>query len=138
MRRSLLIYDGSVAPFRAVAEWFAARVDDLRVADWGADRVQAFLQAQFDDRPFAFILVEEGSVHVGGETVARLLRRRGAGDPTTRLAREAYAVAAAPFGRVVHGQAPADVDGTFPLTDAAAAEIEPLRAVDEARIPVTD
>ncbi|MFB6128097.1 MAG: hypothetical protein ABEJ79_12510 [Halolamina sp.] len=136
MRRSLLIYDGSVAPFRAVAERFAARVEDLRVVEWDSERVQAFLQAQFDGRPFAFILVEGESVHVGGATISRLLRRRGAGEPTAELGRALYAATAAPFGRVVHGQEPADIDGTFSLTEAAADRLAPLRTVTDVDVPV--
>ncbi len=49
--------------------------------------------------------------------------------PVARLAEQVYPTAAAPFGRVVHGQVPADIHGTFPLDETAKSHIEPLRQV---------
>jgi len=127
MTRSLLIYDGSNALFRAVAELLAGRADGLVPVAWGSEPVQAFLEAQFDDRPFAFILVDGSSVHVGEAAVDRMLRDRGV-DPAVASALERlYPPVAAPFGRAVHGREPADLHGTFPLTDAARGHLEPLR-----------
>jgi hypothetical protein len=94
---------------------------------WDAREIQAFLDAQFGSRPFAFVLIEEDTVHVGEETVARLLRSRGVPESLTRALTRAYPVVAAPFGRVVHGRAPADIHGTFPLDDDARTQVEPLR-----------
>jgi hypothetical protein len=127
MHRALLVYDGSRRPFRAVADAVAATADGLRPVPWESAPIQAFLEAQFDGRPFAFVLIEGDRVHVGSETLFRVLRRRGVAAPVARAVKRLYPVAAGPFGRVVHGQAPADIDGTFPLADAARAHVDPLR-----------
>jgi hypothetical protein len=60
--RPLLVYDGSKQLFRTAAN----RLTDgatLRPVRWGHESVQAFLDAQFGSRPFAFILVEDDHVH---------------------------------------------------------------------------
>jgi hypothetical protein len=95
--RPLLVYDGSRRLFRTAAN----RLTDgaaLRPVRWGHESVQAFLDAQFGSRPFAFILVEDDHVHVGAETVVRLLRKGGIDGGVARLLERAYPTVAGPFG----------------------------------------
>jgi len=125
--RSLLVYDGSNALFRTAAEAATRCSSDLIAVPWQTDEIQAFLAAQFGSRPFAFVLVEGDSVHVGGDTVERLLRRRGVSTAVVRLLTGTYQTVADPFGRAVHGREPADIHGTFPLDDDARAHVDPLR-----------
>lgn len=103
------------------------RGSDLRPVPWESAPVQAFLRAQFGDRPFAFLLVEGDQVHAGSETVARVLERQGVGGSLPGFLKQAYPPTAAPLGRLIHGREPAALDGTFPLDERAAAHLEPLR-----------
>jgi len=123
---AVLLYDGSRPAFRTVAD-AATRCADLRAVPLESDAAERFLDAQFDERPFAFVLVEDESVHAGGATVERVLERRGLGGPVAALARRAYGPLSGPVGRLIHGQAPADVDGTRPLRDAARGPADRLR-----------
>jgi hypothetical protein len=125
--RPLLVYDGSSPLFRRAAAAFARCSGDLKPVPWQSDAVQAFLDAQFGSRPFAFVLVEGESVHVGRETVERVLRREGVGAPVAGLFGRLYPLVAAPFGRAVHGREPADLGGTFSLKPDAAVHLRPLR-----------
>jgi hypothetical protein len=127
MTRSLLIYDGSTPWFRTVAATLTGRTDDLVPVAWEDPAVQAFLDAQFGDRPFAFLLVEGASVHAGEAAVARLLERWGVDPPVADLLERLYPPVSGPFGRAVHGREPAALHGTFELTDAARDRLEPLR-----------
>jgi hypothetical protein len=136
VKRSLLVYDGSNALFRTAADAVTGRSGTVRAVRWGSDPVQAFLETQFGDRPFAFILVEGDAVHVGGDTVERVLRRKGVADPVVDAVVRAYSAAAGPVTEVIHGRPAADLHGTFELSAAAAAHLEPLRAVEE--IPVEE
>ncbi len=136
VRKSVLIYDGSNALFRAAAEAATHRSDDVVAVRWDAEPVQAFLEAQFDARPFAFIFVEGDSVHVGQETVGRVLRRAGVASPLVDKLKRAYAVGGDPFGRLVHGRTVADLDGSFSLSAAAAGHLAGLRQVQ--KIPVRE
>jgi hypothetical protein len=124
--RAVLLYDGSRPVFRAAAESFVCAADAAALP-LDSPRGRAFLDAQFDARPFAFVLVEGDRVHAGSETVGRLLRRRGLPGPVAGLAARAYPSLAEPVGRAVHGRAPADLDGTFALTDAAREALAPVR-----------
>nr|WP_264475464.1 hypothetical protein [Halorubellus salinus] len=122
--------------FRAAAEAATSRSDDVRAVRWDSPAVQAFLEAQFDDRPFAFLLVEDDAVYVGEAAVERIVARTGVADSVVEGLRRAYATGGGVFGRVLHGRTIADLDGTFPLTADAAAHLEDLREVRE--IPVRD
>jgi hypothetical protein len=133
--RPLLVYDGSRPAFRAAAALFTRRTD-LRPVPWGDPAVQSFLEAQFDDRPFVFCLVGGDTVHVGRESVERALRVRGAPERVVAAVGRVYPDVAGPVGRVVHGREPADVAGSFPLTEAAREALEPLR--ESHRIPVEE
>lgn len=136
MRRSLLVYDGSNPLFRAAAEAATGGSEDLSAVRWDADPVQAFLQAQFDDRPFAFIVVDGDSVHVGEAAVEWLAERSAVAAPVVRALKGAYATGGATFGRLLHGRTVADLSGTFELSPEAAPYLKSLRVVQE--IPVQD
>lgn len=124
---SVLVYDGRKDAFRTVVDLLTRDMEDLVAAPWESARIQRFLEAQFGDRPFVFLLVEEDTVHAGEIAVRRVLDARGL-DPTIASALERlYPKIADPFGRVVHGEAPADIHGTFELTPAAREHIDPIR-----------
>jgi hypothetical protein len=127
--QSLLVYDGSTDLFRRAAETVTRCAADITPVPWESAPIQAFLQAQFDETPFAFILIAGDSVHVGETAVKEALESLDVAPSVARLAEQLYPSAAEPFGRVVHGQAPADLHGTFPLDEQAKAHIESLRRV---------
>jgi hypothetical protein len=136
VKKSLLVYDGGNPLFRAAVEAATHRSDELVAVRWDAEPIQAFLDAQFDARPFAFILVEGDSVHVGTETVGRVLSRMDLADPLVDGLKRTYAAGGAPFGRLVHGRTVADLSGTFPLSAEAESHLAGLRQVRE--IPVRE
>lgn len=128
----MLLYDGRRRAFRVLADRFADRAADLVAVPLESPPARRFLDAQFGRRPFAVVLVEGESVHVGSAAVRRALRLRGAG-PVAGLVARVYPSVAPAFGRVVHGREPADLDGTFSLADGAR---EPLSALRGVSIPV--
>ena len=134
MSRSLLVYDDSTEWLRAAADLVASAAEDVRPVPWNADAVQAFLDAQFDDRPFALVLVEADTVYVGKAAVERLLQQYGVDGELARVLKRLYPPFSAPFGRLVHGQEPDDLHGTFPLDAAASDHLAPLR--ESVEIPV--
>ncbi|QHS18214.1 hypothetical protein GWK26_14220 [haloarchaeon 3A1-DGR] len=136
MKQSLLVYDGSNPLFRVAVTAATRRSDDVVAVRWDSDPIQAFLEAQFDGRPFAFMLIEDDSVHVGAETVGRVLGRLGLADSLVDGLKRSYAAWGASVGRLIHGRTVADLDGTFPLSAAAAAHLTDLRQVRE--IPVEE
>ncbi len=127
MTQSLLIYDGSNSVFRAAADTVSRLLSGIQLVSWQSDTIQRFLDAQFDDRPFAFILIDDESVYVGADTVERVLENQQVNQVVVDFVTRTYPTAAGPFGRVVHGGEPADLHDTFALTAAAREHIEPLR-----------
>jgi hypothetical protein len=129
MTDSFLVYDGRTRLFRRGARALARRSPGLRLVPWEAEGTRRFFEAQFGEHLFAFVLIEPdvGLVHAGGETVRRLLTDRGASPWLASAAERGYGVLADPFGRAVHGQAPADLEGSFPIAEAARPHIEALR-----------
>ncbi|MEF8786116.1 MAG: hypothetical protein V5A45_09305 [Haloarculaceae archaeon] len=127
MTQSLLIYDGSNSVFRSAADAVSRRLSGVKLVPWQSGAVQRFLDAQFDDRPFAFILIDGDSVHVGADTVERVLEKQQVNRAVVDFVTRTYPSAAGPFGRVVHGAEPADLHDTFALTAAAREHLDPLR-----------
>lgn len=127
MTQSLLIYDGSNSVFRAAADTVSRYLSGITLVPWQSDAIQRFLDAQFDDRPFAFIFVDDESVYVGADTVERVLENQQVNRAVIDFVARTYPTAAGPFGRVVHGNEPADLHDTFALTAAAREHIDPLR-----------
>lgn len=127
MCRSLLVYDGSNRAFRRLARLVTSRMDDVRPVRWSSAPAQAFLDAQFGGHPFVFLVVEGDTVHVGDAALEWVLDHTRLPPGVTRQLARHYPRVAGPFGRVVHGRAPADIHGTFPLAKTARRALEPLR-----------
>lgn len=129
MSDSFLVYDGRNRLFRAAAKQVARLSEDLRLVPWRSKSTREFIEAQFGDHLFVFVLIdpETDKVHAGGEAVRRLLCDRGVPRRLVGAAQRTYKVVGDPFGQVVHGQAPADIDGTFTLAEDARPHLESLR-----------
>ena len=124
---SVLVYDGRKDAFRTVVGLLTRNTDGLVAAPWESARIQRFLEDQFGDRPFVFLLVEGDTVHAGETAVRRVLDARGLDPTIARAFERLYPKIADPFGRVVHGEAPADIHGTFELTPDAREHLDPIR-----------
>lgn len=129
MSDSFLVYDGRNRLFQAAAKQVARLSGNLRLVPWRSKSTRAFIEAQFGDHLFVFVLIdpETDEVHAGGRAVRRLLCDRGVPRRLVGAAQRTYEAVGDPFGQVVHGQAPADVDGTFPLAEDARPHLESLR-----------
>jgi hypothetical protein len=135
MSRPLLVYDGQRDIFRRVADGVTSLIGDVQPIPWESARVQQFLDAQFDEKAFVFMIVEDEYVHVGDRAVQRLgeLSELSAGLINTLSL--IYPSVAGPFGLIVHGNKPSDIHGSFELHPTAQEIIAPLRSPTE--IPLT-
>lgn len=124
---SVLVYDGRKPAFRTAATAFIYGLDDIVAVPWESAPVQAFLEAQFGARPFVFLLIEDETIHAGETAVKRVLDARGSPGPVASAFERVYLEIADPFGRVVHGQAPADIHGTFSVDSEARPHLEAIR-----------
>lgn len=98
-----------------------------------SERAQELVAAQFGYRPFVFALVDEEAIHVGGTAVRRTLIARGVTPSVARPLERLYASYGDAFGRIVHGEAPADLHGTFELEPAARRHFEAIRERESRR-----
>lgn len=124
---SVLVYDGRKQAFRSAVDLLTYGIADLVAAPWESDAVQEFLEAQFGSRPFVFCLIDPTAVHVGEAAVRRALEARGIAPPVARGFERLYPLVADPFGRVVHGEAPADIHGSFRLKPEAQPYVDAIR-----------
>ena len=126
--QSVLVYDGRKAIFRRAVSALTYGMDELIAVPWESEPIQQFLEAQFGGRPFVFLLIEGDAVHAGETAVRRAMDARGIARPLARGFESLYPKIADPFGRVVHGEAPADIHGTYRIDPDARAYIEAIRA----------
>lgn len=138
MADSLLVYDGSNPAFRAAAATVTCRLSNIRPIRWESKSVQQILEAQFNAHPFVFALIEDETIYVGAATIRRILEEYNAAKPLVETLEGLYPVVSGPFGRVVHGREPADINGSFSLKPAAEKQLVSLRQPQEIPVEATD
>ena len=127
---TVLIFDGE-CPFCSAAATALRQLPQVGVIEWNNDAAQQLLAAQFDDPPFALVLVDgrTDQLWIGPAAAGELGDR--AGIPT--LVQDIVADNFERVGDAVRGVAgakrePANLDGTRSLNAAAAAEYQTLAA----------
>ncbi|MGZ0747077.1 DUF393 domain-containing protein [Haloparvum sp. AD34] len=126
----VLIYDGD-CPYCSIAAVALQRIESIGAVGWAADPVGPFLDAQFDARPFAMLLVDpaEGRVYAGRSAAEELAERAGTPGIVGSLVRDNYDVIAETVGMLSGRERdPADVQDTYELTEAARERLPALRA----------
>lgn len=125
----ILVYDGD-CPYCSVAAVALKRIESIDAIGWAAAPVAPFLDAQFDARPFAMLLVDpaEDRVYAGRSAAEELAERAGTPGIVGSLVRENYDVIAETVGRLSGRERdPADFHDTYALTDAARELLPALR-----------
>jgi predicted DCC family thiol-disulfide oxidoreductase YuxK len=125
---AVLIFDGE-CPCCSAAATALRQLPEIGVVEWNNDAAQQLLAAQFDDPPFALVLVDGRAdrLWIASTAVGELCDR--AGIPT--LVQDIVADNFERVGDAVRGVAgakwePADLDGTRSLNAAAAAGYQTL------------
>ena len=127
---SILLYDGRKLAFRRAAAFFTYGLDDPIPVPLESEPVQALLASQFGYQPFIFALVDDQSIHVGGTAVRRALTARGVPTLLTVPFERLYSGYGTRFSRFIHGEAPAEIHGTFELHPTALAHLESIREAE--------
>ncbi|RLM34661.1 DCC1-like thiol-disulfide oxidoreductase family protein [Haloarcula sp. Atlit-120R] len=118
---SVLIYDGE-CPYCSVAAKALEQVDDIGAISWYDESAQSFLTAQFDEPPFAMVLVDRPTrrVYAGRAAAEELAGRAGLPDLVGSLVRENYERIAHVVGLASgRGREPDDVHERYRLTGGA-------------------
>ena len=118
----VLIYDGE-CPFCSAASTALRHVRGIGAIPWSADPAQAFLEAQFEEIPFALVLVdrEEGRVYAGRTAASELCDRAGMPVLVGDIVGENYESIADAIRATVGGDRDPDpYHDTYPLEPAAA------------------
>ncbi|SDX88458.1 DCC1-like thiol-disulfide oxidoreductase family protein [Halobellus clavatus] len=119
---SILIYDGE-CPYCSIAARALERLDDVGAISWYDDAAQEFLQAQFDETPFAMFLVDRRRrrVYAGRSAAKELADRAGTPGIVGSLVRDNYETIATVVGVASgRGREAADYHDIYPLGDDAA------------------
>lgn len=122
-----MLYDGRKTVFRRAATLFTYGLDDPVPVPLESESAQALLDCQFGYRPFVFALVDDRSIHVGGTAVRRALIARGVPPVLAVPFERLYSDHGSAFSRIIHGEAPAEIHGTFELHPAALAHLDTIR-----------
>jgi hypothetical protein len=127
---AVLIFDGE-CPLCSAAATALRQLPEIGVVKWNNDAAQQLLAAQFDDPPFALVLVDGRAdrLWIGPAAAGELCDRAG----ILTLVQDIVADNFERVGDAVRGIAgakrePANLDGTRSLNAAAAAEYQTLAA----------
>ncbi|WP_152040676.1 DUF393 domain-containing protein [Salinigranum salinum] len=132
---AVLVYDGE-CPYCSIAAVALRRLRSIGAVSWYDDVAQSFLEAQFDERPFAMFLVDRRRerVYAGRSAAEELADRAGTPGIVGSLVRERYDDIARAVGLASgRGRDPDDYHDVYTLVDDAAALFDGLvaRASDE-------
>lgn len=130
----VLIFDGD-CPYCSVAAVALRRVEGVVAVPWEAEPVGPFLDAQFDARPFAMILVDpvESRVYAGRSAAEELASRAGTPGIVGGLVRDNYDRIADVVGTLSgRGRDPSEYHDEYDLTDEASELVDDLRSVASA------
>ncbi|MES3160142.1 MAG: DUF393 domain-containing protein [Halorubrum sp.] len=125
----VLIFDGD-CPYCSIAAVALRRLDGVVAVPWNAEPVGPFLDAQFDARPFAMVLVDpaEARVYAGRSAAEELAERAGTPGIVGGLVRDNYDRIASVVGALSgRSRDPDDFHDTCDLTTAAADLVDSLR-----------
>ena len=131
--RGVLIYDGE-CPFCSAASTALRRVEAVGTVSWFEDEAQAFLDAQFDEAPFAVAFVDrsEERVYVGREAARELCDRAGMPVLVRDIVGDNYEAVADAVQRVTDRDAEPDPrHGVVPLSPAGREAYSDLAAAAE-------
>lgn len=120
--QGVLIYDGE-CPFCSAASTALRHVRGVGAIPWSDEPAQAFLEAQFEEIPFALVLVdrEEGRVYAGRTAASELCDRAGMPVLVGDIVGENYESIADAIQATVGGDRDPDpYHDTYPLAPAAA------------------
>lgn len=123
---AVLIYDGE-CPFCSIAATAIRQLDGIGIVAWDDEAAQTFLEKQFDEIPFALVLVDrvEQRVYVGRDAATELAQRAGMPGLVGSLIGERYDEMASAVQRTVgRGELPDDEHGIEPVR--AGKSFEPL------------
>lgn len=126
----VLIYDGD-CPFCSAASTALRRVRGVGAVAWNDESAQAFLEAQFEEVPFALVLVdsEEERVYAGRAAASELCDRAGMPVLVQDIVGENYESIADAIQATVGGDRDPDpYHDTYPLAPAAAKRFPALAA----------
>lgn len=126
--QGVLIYDGE-CPFCSAAASALRRVRGVGAIPWYDDPAQEFLEAQFEDVPFALVFVdgEEGRVYAGRAAASELCDRAGLPVLVQDIVRDNYESIADAIGSVAGGDRDPDpYHATYPLSPEASERFEAL------------
>ena len=124
----VLVYDGE-CPFCSAAATALRRVPGVGAVSHYDEPARRFLEAQFDDVPFALVFadVEEGRVYVGREAARELCERAGLPVLVSDLVGENYESTAEAVRAVAGADREMDpYHDVVPMTDAAREAFCPL------------
>lgn len=124
----MLIFDGT-CPFCSAAASALRRIEAVGILTWYDDAAQNVLEAQFEEPPFALVLLDphESRVYVGGAAATELADRAGVPDPIGDFLGERYEPMAETIQRSVgSATAPEPVHAVLPLADDAKARFGEL------------
>ncbi|WP_416839878.1 DCC1-like thiol-disulfide oxidoreductase family protein [Haloferax sp. DFSO52] len=114
---AVLIYDGE-CPYCSLAAIALKKLDDVEAISWYDDAAQAFLEAQFDEVPFAMVLADraENRVYAGRAAAEELAERAGMPGLVGSLVRDNYETIARAVGVASgRGRDPDDVHSRYPM-----------------------
>lgn len=137
MDRKILIYDAKCTYSKGISSVFAQSDKQVRSIDWENSVVQDFLEEQFGRKPFAMMVVDDGTLYVGEEATRHLTQNIGIPNTVTEVVKHRAQPVSTIFSKLARRRQTDNIHGEFPINDEAATILEEL-STEPVDIPIKE
>lgn len=92
---------------------------EYKFIEWDSEKAQKFLEKQFDETIFSFVIIEDDIVFVGQDAIKRISEILGSPQIISKIGYYTYPIISKPVGLILHNREPSDINGRYKLRDEA-------------------
>lgn len=119
MNHKIVIYDsGREQIFFDIIDKLSDKTE-YRFIEWNDDKIQKFLEVQFNESIFSFMIIEDDVILVGKNAIRKMSEILGSPKIVSDLSYYAYPVISKPMGLLLHNREPSDMSGRYKLREKA-------------------
>lgn len=119
MNQKIVIYDSGRDQFCFDKIDKLSNKTEYRFIEWNDDKVQKFLEKQFNESIFSFMIIENDIIFVGQDAIRKMGEILGSPQIISELGYYTYPIISKPVGLILHNREPSEINGRYKLKDEA-------------------
>lgn len=92
---------------------------EYRFIEWNDDKIQKFLEKQFNESIFSFMIIDDDIILVGRDAIRKMGEILGSPQIISEIGYYTYPIISKPIGFLLHNREPSEMNGRYKLKDEA-------------------